>query len=48
LADILTKALDKRLFEKFLIKLGLIDIYEPNLRGSVEEKKEILEDQLAN
>jgi hypothetical protein len=37
LADILTKALDKGPFEKLPIKLGSIDIYEPNLRGSVED-----------
>jgi hypothetical protein len=39
LADILTKALDKGSFNQLLIKLGSIDIYEPNLRGSVENKK---------
>jgi hypothetical protein len=38
LADILTKTLDKGSFEKLLIKLGSIDIYDPNLRGSVEDK----------
>jgi hypothetical protein len=38
LADILTKALDKGPFERLLIKLGSINIYEPNLRGSVEDK----------
>jgi hypothetical protein len=38
LVDILTKALDKRPFERLLIKLGSINIYEPNLRGSVEDK----------
>jgi hypothetical protein len=43
LTDILTKALDKGPFEKFLIKLGSIDIYEPNLRGSVEETKRNIE-----
>jgi hypothetical protein len=38
LANILTKSLDKEPFERLLIKLGSINIYEPNLRGSVEDK----------
>jgi ATP sulfurylase len=38
IADILTKALDRGPFEKLLVKLGSIDIFEPNLRGSVEDK----------
>ena len=37
LADIFTKGLDQRSFEKNNSKLGLIDIYTPNLRGSVEK-----------
>jgi hypothetical protein len=41
LTEILTKALDKGPFEKLLFKLGSINIYECNLRGSVEEKNEI-------
>jgi ATP sulfurylase len=36
LADILMKALDKGPFQKLLIKLGSIDIYEINLRGVLE------------
>ena len=40
LADIFTKGLDPRLFEENNRKLGLIDIYAPNLRESVENKIE--------
>ena len=36
LADIFTKNTPVRLMEDILIKLGSIDIYSPNLRGSVE------------
>jgi hypothetical protein len=43
LADIFTKPLDKGPFENILFKLGSINIYEPNLRGSVEENIEISE-----
>jgi hypothetical protein len=35
LADILTKGLEPKLFGINLNKLGLIDIYNPNLRGGV-------------
>jgi hypothetical protein len=35
IADIFTKGLDSTLFDKNVNKLGLIDIYNPNLRGSV-------------
>ena len=38
LADIFTKNTPVRLMEDILIKLGSIDIYSPNLRGSVEDK----------
>jgi hypothetical protein len=43
LADIFTKRLEPRPFNENIGKLGLIDIYNPNLRGSVEhiEPKEI-------
>jgi hypothetical protein len=43
LADIFTKGLEPRPFNENTGKLGLIDIYNPNLRGSVEhiEPKEI-------
>ena len=37
LADIFTKGLEPRVFDDNVIKLGLIDIYAPNLRGSVKE-----------
>ena len=37
LADIFTKVLDKGNFNKILYKLGSINIFEPHLRGSVEE-----------
>ncbi|KAJ3696659.1 hypothetical protein LUZ61_000364 [Rhynchospora tenuis] len=37
LADILTKGLSTKSFDGILDKLGLIDIYNPNLRGSVEK-----------
>jgi hypothetical protein len=36
LADIFTKGLESRPFKENTNKLGLIDIYNPNLRGSVE------------
>jgi hypothetical protein len=36
LADVFTKGLDPKLFEENISKLGLIDIYTPNLRGSVK------------
>ena len=36
LADVFTKGLDPKPFEGNIGKLGLIDIYTPNLRGSVE------------
>jgi hypothetical protein len=35
IADIFTKGLDFTLFDINVNKLGLIDIYNPNLRGSV-------------
>jgi hypothetical protein len=35
-ADIFTKGLDPTPFDINVNKLGLIDIYNPNLRGSVE------------
>jgi Reverse transcriptase (RNA-dependent DNA polymerase) len=37
LADIFTKALDKASHQKLLSKLGSINLFEPNLRGSVEK-----------
>ena len=37
LADIFTKALDKPTFESILSKLGSINLFESNLRGSVEK-----------
>jgi hypothetical protein len=37
LADIFTKALDKGMFQNILYKLGSINLFEPNLRGSVEK-----------
>jgi hypothetical protein len=37
LADIFTKGLEPEPFDKLIGKLGLIDIYKPNLRGSVKE-----------
>jgi hypothetical protein len=36
LADIFTKGLFPRPFEELINKLGLVDIYSPSLRGSVE------------
>jgi hypothetical protein len=36
-ADIFTKGLEPGMFNDNTIKLGMIDIYTPNLRGSVEE-----------
>ncbi|KAJ4803348.1 Copia protein [Rhynchospora pubera] len=38
LADIFTKGLIPKIFEDIVSKLGLIDIYNPSLRGSVENK----------
>jgi hypothetical protein len=38
LADVLTKSLEPTPFEANILKLGLIDIYNPNLRGSVKNK----------
>jgi hypothetical protein len=35
--DIFTKGLEPRPFEENSNKLGLIDIYNPNLRGSVKK-----------
>ena len=37
LADVFTKGLIPKAFEEITRKLGLIDIYNPSLRGSVEE-----------
>jgi hypothetical protein len=37
LADIFTKGLELKPFDKLTSKLGLIDIYMSNLRGSVKE-----------
>ena len=37
LADVFTKGFNPRPFEEIISKLGLIDIYNPSLRGSVEE-----------
>jgi hypothetical protein len=39
LADIFTKGLSIKACEIFLSKLGLIDLYNPSLRGSVENKE---------
>jgi hypothetical protein len=36
-ADIFTKALDKSSQWNILGKLGSINLYEPNLRGSIEK-----------
>jgi hypothetical protein len=36
LADIFTKGLEPRMFENNTYKLGMINIYTPNLKGSVE------------
>ena len=41
LADVFTKGLDPKPFEKNINKLGLIDIYNPNLRGSIERNREL-------
>ena len=38
LADVFTKALDKPKLENILSKLGLINLFESNLRGSVGNK----------
>ncbi|XP_078160139.1 uncharacterized protein LOC144555617 [Carex rostrata] len=38
LADIFTKALDKASHQNILGKLGLINLFKPNLRGSVEKQ----------
>ena len=37
LADIFTKGLEPKPFDESIIKLGLTDIYSPNLRGSVKK-----------
>jgi hypothetical protein len=37
LAEVFTKGLDPGLFHKNIDKLGMFDIYTPNLRGSVEK-----------
>jgi hypothetical protein len=37
LADIFTKGLELKPFDKLTSKLGLIDIYKPNLKESVKE-----------
>jgi hypothetical protein len=37
LADIFTKCLIPKTFEEITSKLGLIDIYNPSLMGSVEQ-----------
>jgi hypothetical protein len=37
LADIFTKGLEPKPFDKLTSKLGLIDIYKPNLKESVKE-----------
>ena len=37
LADVFTKDLGTRAFEDITSKLGLFDIYNPSLRGSVEK-----------
>ncbi|KAA0031906.1 putative mitochondrial protein [Cucumis melo var. makuwa] len=36
LADIFTKALDKKTSQQILSKLGAHNLFEPNLRGSIE------------
>jgi hypothetical protein len=38
LVDIFTKGLDPKPFEENIDKLGLIDIYNPNLRESDKNK----------
>jgi len=40
LADIFTKGLSIQRFENISSKLGLFDLYNPSLRGSVENKEE--------
>ena len=40
LADIFTKGLEPRPFNRNVDKLGLTDIYNPNLRGSVEKNED--------
>jgi hypothetical protein len=37
LADIFTKGLSAKVFENILCKLGLYDLYNPSLRGSVKK-----------
>ncbi|KAJ4771955.1 Copia protein [Rhynchospora pubera] len=37
LADVFTKALDKGSFQKIIDKFGSINIFDPNLRGSIEK-----------
>ena len=39
LADIFTKGLIPKAFEEITCKLGLTDIYNPSLRGSIENKE---------
>jgi hypothetical protein len=41
LADVFTKGLDPKPFEDITSKLGLLDIYNPSLRGSVENNWKI-------
>jgi Reverse transcriptase (RNA-dependent DNA polymerase)/gag-polypeptide of LTR copia-type/Integrase core domain/GAG-pre-integrase domain len=43
LADVFTKALDKGQFNRIIGKIGSINIYDPNLRGSVEDITRISE-----
>jgi hypothetical protein len=38
LADIFTKALNKSTFDNILSKLGSINLFESNLRGSIEKE----------
>ena len=40
LADIFTKGLEPSLFNRNTSKLGLIDLFNPSLRGSVENNKD--------
>ncbi|KAJ4750231.1 Copia protein [Rhynchospora pubera] len=42
LVDILTKALEKKNFIDISSKLGLINLFKPSVRGSIEESKENL------
>jgi hypothetical protein len=43
LADAFTKALDKGQFNRIIGKLGSINIYDLNLRGSIEDITRISE-----